>query len=120
MRFVLILSLAAALAACSNTPKATDEELEDYNPPTVQVRGDVVPRQERRFERLDKNKDGVLTPDEYPKRNPDRFARFDADGNGKVTKSELVEGALDRFDAFDANKDQQVTPQERQAAGNSV
>jgi hypothetical protein len=119
MRTVLFLSLAAMLAACSNQPKASDEELEEFNPPTVQLRGDIVPRQERRFDRLDNNADGVVTADEFPKRRPERFKRFDVNNDGKVTKSELVEGALNRFDRLDANKDQQVTPQEREAAGNS-
>lgn len=119
MRPVLILSLCAVLAACSEQPRASEEELEDYNPPTVQIRGDVIPRQERRFDRLDKNNDDVLTPDEYPERRPERLRRFDVNNDGKVTRSELIEGALDRFDTLDANKDQQVTPQERQAAGNS-
>lgn len=118
MRPILTLSVAAVLAACSNQPEASDEELEEFNPPTVLLRGDVVPRQQRRFERLDKNNDDVLTPDEYGRRS-ERLRRFDANNDGKVTKSELVEGALNRFDSQDANKDQQVTPQERQTAGNS-
>ncbi len=119
MRPVLFLSLAALLTACSNQPEASEEDLEDYNPPTVQLRGDVVPRQERRFDRLDKNADGVLGADELTGRRSRLIERFDGNKDGKVSKSELVEGALNRFDAMDADKDRQVTPQERQAAGNS-
>lgn len=116
MRPVPILTLAAALAACSGQPKASDAELEEYSPPTVQLRGDVMPRQERRFARLDKNADGVLTADELAGRRAVLIERFDGNKDGEVSKSELVEGALARFDAMDTNRDRQVTPQERQAA----
>lgn len=115
-RPVLCLTLAALAAACSNQPKASDEELDDFDPPTVQLRGDVVPQVQRRFERLDKNKDGYLTPDEFRRDGAQRVARRDVNGDGKLSRSELVEGALARFDRLDTNHDGQVTPQERAAA----
>ncbi|MBU62789.1 MAG: redoxin [Opitutae bacterium] len=42
------------------------------------------------FTRLDKNKDGYLTRDEFTK--PSLFPLFDSDNNGKVTRKEGVEG----------------------------
>lgn len=117
MRVVMTALLGLALAACSNEPKAGEAGLGEFDPPVVGVRGDVVPRQQARFARLDQNVDGYLTPDEFPKRNPQRIAALDGDGDGRVSRSELVEGMLKRFDARDANRDGQVTPQERDAAG---
>lgn len=114
-RPVLSLTLAIILAACSNQSMASDEELEEFDPPTVQLRGDVVPRVQRRFERLDKNKDGFLTVDEIKRDGANRIAARDVNGDGKLSRSELVEGALARFDRLDADHDQQVTPQERSA-----
>lgn len=116
-RPVLLLTLMT-LAACSNQPVASEEELEEFDPPTVQVRGDVVPRVQRRFERLDKNKDGFLSADEFRRDGASRIAARDVNGDGKLSRSELVEGALARFDRLDADHDGQVTPQER-SAGNS-
>lgn len=117
MRITIIAVLALAmLAACSNQPKASDDQLEDFEPPVVGVRGDVIPRQQARFARLDKNGDGFITRDEVPERRADRFAELDTDKDGKVSRSEMVEGALRRFDALDTNKDGQITPDERRAA----
>lgn len=118
MRTLVITATALALAACSNTPQATDAQLEEFEPPVVGVRGDVVPRAQARFARLDKNGDGFVTKDEFPARRADRFAELDADKDGKLSRSEMVEGALQRFDALDVNKDGQVTPEERPAPGN--
>ena len=113
MRIRTIVVAALVLAGCSNQPKATDEQLEDFEPPVVGVRGDVIPRAQARFARLDKNADGVVTKDEFPARFADRFDALDADKDGKISRSEMVEGALQRFDALDLNKDGQVTPEER-------
>lgn len=115
MRSVMIAAFGLALAACSNQPKASDEELDEFEPPVVGVRGDVVPRQQARFARLDKNADGYVTADEFPARRAARFAELDTDKDGKLSRSEMVEGALKRFDRLDTNKDGQVTPDERNA-----
>lgn len=109
------LALGLALAACSNQPKATQEQLEEFEPPVVGVRGDVVPRAQARFARLDKNEDGFVSKDEFPAQRAARFVELDTDRNGKLSRSEIVEGALKRFDALDTDKDGQVTPQERPA-----
>lgn len=119
MRMTVIVAGTLALAACSTQPKVDEDDLEDFRPPTVQMRGDVTSLQQRRFARLDKNRDGFVTPDEFPKRRPERVAGLDADKDGKVSRSEMVEGSLHRFDKLDANKDAQVTPEERRA-GNPV
>ena len=113
MRIRTIVVAALVLAGCSNQPKASDEQLEDFEPPVVGVRGDVIPRQQARFARLDKNADGFITKDEMPPRLAERLAEFDADKDGKISRSEMVEGVLRRFDALDVNKDGQVTPDER-------
>ena len=39
---------------------------------------------EKRFDQLDKNSDGKITPDELPA--AEFFKRLDLDGNGEITK----------------------------------
>jgi Ca2+-binding EF-hand superfamily protein len=48
-------------------------------------------RTENRWERLDKNKDGVLTKEELPVRQR-LFSAMDKDGDGKITRAEHSEG----------------------------
>ncbi|MEQ8194534.1 MAG: EF-hand domain-containing protein [Rhodospirillales bacterium] len=72
---------------------------------------------ERMFERLDTNKDGAISKEEYAKRGTDRFATVDTDKNGKITQAEftarMVERARKRaekraeryFKRLDTNKD---------------
>ena len=42
----------------------------------------------RMFQRLDRNEDGFLTPEEFPSR-VDRLATLDANGDGQVTRDEM-------------------------------
>ena len=76
-----------------------------------------MPRGERTFERLDKNKDGVLAIKELEAKSVRRFMRLDADKNDKVTKAELenwlnrlAQRRIDRIlSRMDADKDTAVT-----------
>lgn len=87
-----------------------------------------------RFDALDTDKDGVLSPAELAAAVPARpgagarsggrgnraggwMARMlDANGDGRITRDEFVAGMLRRFDRMDANHDGQLTSAERQAA----
>ena len=63
----LLLLVSAALVSAQQAPTGTTPD--------------------ERFRRLDRNGDGVLTPDEV--RRPEFFRRFDADGDGRVTPQEV-------------------------------
>ncbi|GAB6164223.1 alpha/beta hydrolase fold domain-containing protein [Thermostilla marina] len=59
------------------------------------------------FDRLDRNRDGTLSADEFPPPQRPRFAQIDKDGDGKVTRDEL------RADLLRAR--QRQNPQDRPA-----
>ncbi len=76
-----------------------------------------MPRGERTFERLDKNKDGALAIEELEDKSVRRFMRLDADKDDKVTRAELeswlnrlTRRRVDRIlSRMDGDKDAAVT-----------
>lgn len=88
-----------------------------------------LPRLAPRFEELDRNRDGNLSPEELRARTgtdnrrggageggfAEHFRRADADGDGALTRAE-AERALPRlgakFDRIDGNRDERLTPDE--------
>lgn len=65
------------------------------------------------FERLDENRDGVLTRAELTVDAPaaDRFEQLDVDRNGAITRGEWAESAAS-FTRLDTNRDGRLTRQE--------
>ena len=90
-----------------------------------------LPRLALRFDAIDRNRDGSLSPDELRaharvRKAPDRsptgeggfaghFRRADADGDGALTRAEAAEGLprlAAKFDLLDANRDGRLTQDE--------
>lgn len=67
------------------------------------------------FERLDANKDGVITLDEMTARVTARFEKLDADKSGGVTLEEMTVRVKEVFEKMDANGDAAVSRDEAEA-----
>ncbi len=46
-------------------------------------------KKERRFTRIDANKDGKIDKDEWLKKDSERFSKIDANADGSITKEEM-------------------------------
>lgn len=58
-------------------------------------------REQRRFSRADKNKDGKIESDEYFAARRRFFDKLDADHNGTLTFQEYASKAIDKFNGAD-------------------
>ncbi len=89
MRLMLVLASGLGVAALSATPSVAQEQKNRQRP-----RFDAA-----FFERLDTNKDGVITLDEIPEERREQakqlVERLDADKDGKVTRKEF-DAAIER------------------------
>ena len=96
----------------------------DVNKDSTVNAADRAARQQARFDRLDTDSNGQLSPAEFATRaeRGQRAGRRGQRGGGMgrmaegTTQAQFVAGALATFDRADANKDGAVTREERRAA----
>ncbi|MGK7864835.1 EF-hand domain-containing protein [Falsiroseomonas sp. E2-1-a4] len=69
------------------------------------------PQREAEHGRLDRNGDGVLTPDEFEDRALP-FAAFDADRDGRVTSAEYLAKHQEMFAGSDTDGDGRISLEE--------
>jgi hypothetical protein len=142
--------LAAALASAGFISVAAVQPLlaQQTADAPAQTRADALAQADARFDRMDTNKDGKLSPDEMAaSRGPGRrgpaadgatpppagaapagagqpgsrmFARMDANGDGMIDREEFRAVAIRRFDMMDTNKDGKIDAAEREAARDAM
>lgn len=116
------LILAMPFGASAQQPSATPQP-RGGNPMAGMARADAnmdgkISRAEadaqasQRFDRLDLNHDGFLTPDEMAGPGARMMTRADADHDGKLSRSEYLVQAGNRFDRIDADRDGQISAAE--------
>ena len=102
----------AALAepTVAGRPIPTDEAA----PPLVAPVSDVSPatKEQRRFNRYDKDRDGEITRDEYLLSRRKAYAKLDLDGDGKLSFDEYSAKAVKKFTTADASRDARLNPAE--------
>ncbi|MBY8822183.1 EF-hand domain-containing protein [Sphingomonas colocasiae] len=91
MKKVIAVSALGALALAGGIAMAQTGETRAPGAPTT--RADATARADARFDRLDADKDGKLTPEDRALRGKERadrmFAALDADKNGQVSRAEF-------------------------------
>ncbi|MCW1383495.1 hypothetical protein OLX02_11760 [Novosphingobium sp. KCTC 2891] len=100
---------APSLALAPATESADEEELPEADP--GEAVGPALPqaseqsREQRRFDRLDKDRDSRITRNEMLSPRVKDFRKLDVDGNNLLTFEEWAATSSNRFKAADANGD---------------
>jgi hypothetical protein len=95
-----------------------DEEVEDGDAPSAQGRPRRPPsapersKEERRFNRADRNNDGRVSREELLQPRQKAFQRLDANRNGSLSFEEWAARSITKFGTADANRDGALTRQE--------
>jgi hypothetical protein len=69
-------------------------------------------REEKRFFRADKDKDGKIEPEELLASRRKAFAKLDASGNGALSFEEWAVATIDKFKGADKDRTGWLTPAE--------
>ncbi|MBV9840701.1 MAG: EF-hand domain-containing protein [Sphingomonadaceae bacterium] len=103
-------SIAPATAVANAAMLATEDPAPPL-PPTATA----VTREQARFNRYDKNRDGIVSRDEYLANRRKAFARLDTNGDGKLSFEEYAVKTSERFASADTDKSGTLTPKEFEA-----
>jgi len=98
----------AEAPADDELPAADTAGLRGPDPPEATE----LTREQRRFYRYDRNRDGKISRNEMLSTRTDAFRKLDTDGNNLLTFEEWAVTTVDRFDGADANRDGVLTAEE--------
>ena len=73
---------------------------------------DAKSREEKRFSRADKNKDGRIESEEVLGARRKAFAKLDANGNGALSFEEWASKTIEKFQGADKDRSGWLTPAE--------
>ncbi|MFA7603005.1 MAG: hypothetical protein WCY29_08355 [Novosphingobium sp.] len=99
---------ASGLPAGDDLPTADGKGLLGAPPPEA----DEVTREQRRFDRLDRNRDGIISRNEMLAARAAAFRALDTDGNNLLSFEEWAVRTSNRFRAADRDGDQRLTREE--------
>lgn len=90
-------------------PPVEEEKPVMYEMPPPAPKATPKTREEKRFDRADRNKDGVITMDELLAPRRKAFAKLDRNGDGRLSFEEWAVKTIERFHGADANRDGRLT-----------
>ena len=99
--------LVAQGGAKAQTPSLPGEGDPDAQgaPPPAPPEADKRTREQKRFDRYDRNRDGIITKLEMMASRTAAFRKLDKDGNNLLSFEEWAVRTSDRFTGADANRD---------------
>ena len=89
-------------------PRAADSPLSPLEAPEASAKS----REEKRFSRADKNKDGKIEAEEIFAARRKAFAKLDTNGNGALSFDEWAAKTIGKFKGADADKSGTLTAAE--------
>lgn len=122
-----VLFIAAGIFMLTRTSASADEpRLEDTPPPPVMTadaprelpvipelgeppKADPVSKEEKRFNRVDRDGDEIISLSEIVQPRRKRFANLDLDGDGVLRFEEWAIATIDKFEGADADGNGQLT-----------
>lgn len=117
MRRILAAGAAAALlgiaglfwwgsksgTASSLLPTPAFAQTEDHSEQSDPPQAGASTREEKRFDRYDKDRDSAITRDEYLANRRKAYARLDLNGDGQLSFDEWSKKTVDKFAKADAD-----------------
>lgn len=82
-------------------PAAVTGEVEPQTLPDAAPEASPKTREQKRFGRYDKDKDGAITRDEYLQARRKAFAKLDTNGDGRLAFDEWATKAIGKFSSAD-------------------
>lgn len=104
-------AIAARPAVVEDMPEG-DANAVGEEPPPMPASATPESREQRRFARYDRNRDGVILRNEMMASRVKPFKQLDKDGNNLLSFEEWAVATGDRFAAADLDKNGRVTPAE--------
>jgi hypothetical protein len=102
--FLIWQSRAAEGPALPDAPPARSAGLFGSGAPLEAPEASAKTREEKRFSRYDKNKDGKVQADEYLAARHRNFDKLDADHNGALSFQEYAVKGIEKFNAAGGKK----------------
>jgi hypothetical protein len=93
-------------------PRAYRASLSTSTPTLEAPEASPKSREEKRFSRADKDKDGKVEPEELLGPRRKAFAKLDANGNGALSFEEWAVTTIDKFKGADKDRSGWLTPAE--------
>jgi hypothetical protein len=112
--FLFWQSSAADHASLPKAPagRTASASLFDASQPLDAPEADPKSREEKRFSRADKNKDGKIEEEEILGARRKAFAKLDINGNGSLSFEEWAAKTIDKFQGADSDRNGWLTPAE--------